>query len=533
MAYASFSIAEIATWLAMLVYAYAQGGVTETGVLATVLLLVSAAAAPTVAASGDRFAPGKVLLAGYVCQAGSCAAVAVAMLAHTRPELVYVLLAVPAVAYTATRPTQAAFVPALARRPDELAAANIALGWIESASMFVAPLGVGVCLAVSSPGVLFAAGAALCAGGAILVWPLRTSVPALDEGERGEAGFAASLSFLGREPNARTLVLLLGVQSAALGALDILYVELARGVLHRGGDWAGYLNAAFGAGSVLAVGVTARLLGRPRLALPLIVSLAGWTVALFGLSAVPGVVGALALLGLAGGARATFDVTGRTLLQRIARPDLVARVFGVLEGLEMLGLAFGSLLAPLLISVGGTSAAFVGVGLLLPIVVLITGRRLLDIDRHATVPVVQVALLRSLPMFALLPPPTLESLARALVPADVGPGIDVITQGEEGDRFYVIADGEVDVIADGRRVATVGRGAAFGEIALLYEVPRTATVRTRRATYLYELESDAFLAVLTGHPASHTVLRRLADERIEDLRRLREEKHSAAAQASL
>ena len=222
---------------------------------------------------------------------------------------------------------------------------------------------------------------------------------------------------------------------------------------------------------------------------------------------------------MAGGARATFDVTGRTLLQRVAQPDLLARVFGLLEGLQMAGLAIGSALAPVLVALGGADAALIGVGLILPLIAVVEGRRLLDIDRHATVPVVEIALLRSMPLFAALPGPTVESLARALEPLTVAAGIDVIVQGDEGDRFYAIADGEVDVVSGGRIVASLGRGDAFGEIALMYDVPRTATVTTRTETRLLALERDAFLVALTGHAATHIAAGKMVDQRLEELRK--------------
>jgi hypothetical protein len=355
------------------------------------------------------------------------------------------------------------------------------------------------------------------------------AAPVSDDAASDSPSLGGSVAIVRREPNARTLVLLLGAQAVALGALDILYVELARGVLHLGGNWAGYLNAAFGLGSVLAIGLTARLVGHPRLALPLVLSLAGWTVGLFGLAATPALALSLLLIATAGGARSIFDVTARTLLQRVARPDLLARVLGLLEGLEMAGLAVGSLLATALFALGGAAAAFAGVGALLPLVALSAGRRLLDIDRHATAPVVEVALLRSVPMLSLLPPPTLESLARALIPEDAPAGVEVVTQGDKGDRFYVIADGEADVIADETTVATLHRGDGFGEIALMYDVPRTATVRTRTHVQLYALERDNFLVALTGHLPAQTLAQGLASERLAELEALRASRAPASA----
>jgi MFS family permease len=253
-----------------------------------------------------------------------------------------------------------------------------------------------------------------------------------------------------------------------------------------------------------------------------VVSLGVWSVAFLGLAVMPGAFGVLVLLVVAGGARATFDVAGRTLLQRVARPDLLARVFGLLEGGQMATLALGSLLAPVLVWLGGLPLAFVVVAATLPLFALAVGRTLLDIDRHATVPVVEVALLRRVPMLAPLPPPTLEALARALEPVSVPAGVDVIREGDLGDRYYVVADGEVEVERAGRTVAIRRRGDGFGEIALMYDVPRTATVRARTPAQLYALDRDTFLVAVTGHAPAQRAARDLAAERLRELEALDE-----------
>lgn len=524
LAFATFNCGEWASWIAMLVYAYARGGVTESGILATVLLVPAAAFPPVMAAVGERYDLGKVLLAGYLAQGVTCAVVAVALFAGAHPLIVYVLLLGPSLAFTMTRPTQSAFAPALARTPEELTATNVASGWIESVGTLAAPALAGVLLAVGSEATVFALASAGCLLGAALVTPLRSIVPAFAAAASDEVEnrLRASLSFVRRDSQAALLVLLLCAQGIAIGALGILSVEFAEGVLHRGGDWAGYLNAAFGAGGVLAVVVTARLVGLTRLAVPLVLALAVWSVSFMSLATLPGALGALVLLGIAGSARMTFDVTGRTLLQRVARPELLARVFGLLEGLLMGALAVGSLLAPLLVALGGVSLALVSVGAILPLVAVVAGRRLLDIDRHATVPVVEVALLRSMPLFAPLPPPTLESLARALAPHWVRAGVEVIREGDEGDLFFVIADGEVEIMRDGRAVASRRRGEGFGEIALMYDVPRTATVTSKRDTQLYSLERETFLLAVTGHATAQRAAQDLSAARLEELRAMDE-----------
>lgn len=502
LAFAAFNSAELATWVATLVYAYAQGGVLASGIVATVILIPAAVFPPFFARVGERYAQGTVLLAGYVAQAFTCLAVAVAMLADADRLVVYALFVGPAVAFTMTRPTQSAFAPTLARAPEELTAVNVMSSWIESISMLVGPAIAGVILALGSTTSVFALMGVGCLFGAALVVPLTnlgvTTPASARSGDEHSTATEEPFSLVRHDPYARILLLLFAAQMIAIGALDVLSVELAQGVLHRGADWAGYLTAAFGAGGVLAVMINARLLGLSKLALPLILALVVWSLAFMGLGTVPTAVGALILLGVAGSARTTFDVTGRTLLQRVARPDLLARVFGLLEGLEMGALALGSLLAPLLVALGGVPAAFVCIGAILPFVAIVASRKLLDIDRHATVPVVEIALLRSVPLFGALPPPTLESLARALEPMSVPSGTVVIEAGAAGDRYFVIAEGEFEIIRGGRVVARSGRGEGFGEIALLYDVPRTATVRARVASRLYSLDRATFLLALTG-----------------------------------
>jgi len=388
--------------------------------------------------------------------------------------------------------------------------------------MLAAPALAGVVLAGWSEATVFALVAVGASLGATLVAPLRNfarPVPRSEHRDPDRARLGDALSFVRHDSEAATLVFLLGAQGVAIGALGVLSVEFAEGVLHRGGDWVGYLNAAFGAGGVLAVLITARLVGRARLAGPFVLAVAIWSLSFLGIAAFSAAVPALVLIGVAGCARATFDVAGRTLLQRVARPGRLSRHFGLLVGLLMGACAVGTLLVPLLVWLVGASLSWLCIGAILPLVAATAGHRLLDIDRYATVPAVEVALLRSMPLFAPLPPPTLESLARALEPVSFPAGVDVIRQGDEGHQFYVIADGEVEIVRDGRKVpGTLGRGEALGEIALIYDVPRTATVTTRRETQLYSLDREPFLRAVTGHPTLERSTRDLADARLDALR---------------
>ena len=513
LAFAGFNAGEWGVWIAMLVYAYEQGGATTAGLVAAAQLVPAGLAAPFAAVLADRYPPVRVLTLGYVAQALAMGATGAALLAHGPPLLAYALAAVGATCVTVTRPTQSALVPALARTPDELTATNVVSGWIEAVSVLVAPAGAGVILAVASPGWVFAALAVVTLAAALLVAPLRGPPPAAEPRpplEEALAGFR----LLAKEPAARTLVALLGGQFIAIGALDVLYVVLAISVLDLGGSGAGYLNAAFGAGGVAGIAVTVSLIGRRRLMPALVLGILAWGAAFALLGAWPTTIGALLLLAVAGAGRSLLDVAGRTILQRTAPGDVLSRVFGVLGGLSMAGLALGSLLTPALVGLFGARWAIVGIGALLPLAVLLASRRLLEIDRRAPVPVVEIALLRSLPLFSPLGAPALEGLARGLAELQSPAGTAVVREGEPGDRFYVVAEGALEVSAQGRELRTIGRGEGFGEIALLENVPRTATVTARTDTRLYALDKPSFLASVSSHPRAAGEADRLVRERL-------------------
>jgi Cyclic nucleotide-binding domain/Major Facilitator Superfamily len=477
----------------MLVYAYERGGATTAGIVAVVQLVPAAIFGPLTSVLADRQAPARVLAWGYVAQACAMGATAAVLLAGGPPVLAYALAAVAATTVTITRPTQAALVPALARSPEELTATNVVSGWIESASVLVAPAIAGVLLDVSSAGTVFATMAVVAAGSAATVRGVRGPSAAAS---RDDVSVAAGLVELAREPAARSLAALLTAQFVAIGALDVLYVVLALSTLDLGDGGAGYLNAAFGAGGVAAVLSTATLVGRARLVPALAIALGVWTVAFVVLAAAPTVAGAVLLLAVAGAARSLLDVAGRTLLQRAVRADRLARVFGVVEGLSMAALAVGSLLTPAFVALGGVSAALLALAAFLPLVALASGKWLLASDRAATVPIVEIGLVRTHRLFTSLDPPTIERLARALVPVDVAAGETLIREGAAGDRFYLVADGELDVTHDGTQLRRLRRGDGAGELALLFDIPRTATVIARTDVHAYALAREPFLAAV-------------------------------------
>src|SRR3954452_13777825 len=485
-AFVGFNSAEWGVWIAMLVYAYEQGGATTAGIVASIQLVPAGLAAPFGSVLADRYPPVRVLVFGYVAQAASMGATAIVLLATDMPYLAYALAAVAATAVTITRPTQSALTPALVRSPDELTATNVVSGWIESLSVLLAPALTGVILAFSGPGTVFAVMAGVAFASAVLVAGVHGPGATRTAGEsKPLEEITAGFRVLKEEPGPRLLVGLLAAQFVAIGALDVLYVVLAIGVLDLGESGVGYLNAAFGAGGVLGLAATVLLVGRAPLLGPLVAGVAAWCASLAVLGLWPTRLGAFVLFAAAGGARGLVDVAGRTLLQRTAPPEVLARVFGVLEGLTMAALAIGSLLTPALVAIAGAKAALLGIAVLLPVALAAFGRQLRDVDRRADVPVVEISLLRTVPIFSPLGAPELEALARSLAPVEARAGLAVVREGDPGDLFYAIADGELEVTRSGRALRRLGRGDVFGEIALLQEIPRTATVTATTPSSLY------------------------------------------------
>ena len=497
-AYLMFTLTEYAVWIAMLVFAYRRGGTAVAGLVAVAQLVPAALVAPVVAAAADRQSPVVLLAGGYLAQAAAMAATAVAVGAGA-PLAAYAGAVVAATAVTSTRPAQSALIPSVAATPDQLTAANVVVGWMEAAGVAAAGLLAGVLISLAGVGSVFAVCAGLGLLAALLVVGLRVVPLAAEPGTvESAAGIGDGLRLAVRQPRLRLILTLLTADAVVIGALDLLVVILALAVLGRSPGWAGYLQFAFGVGALLAATVSAILVGR-LLSGPILAAALAFSVALAAVAFGLGLAGTVALLAVAGAGHSLLTVATRTLLQRSVPPRLIGRIFGVLEGLTMAGLALGALLVPALAHLGGSRLAVLGVAAVLPLAAVAGGRALFRLDTGAAVPVVQIALLRSLPLFAELPAPAIEGLAASLQPVPLSAGAVLIRQGDPGDAYFAIAAGELDAEQDGRFLGRYSRGEGVGEIALLRAVPRTATVTAHTAATVYRLDRDLFLTAVLGH----------------------------------
>jgi Na+/melibiose symporter-like transporter len=517
LAFACFNAVEYGVWIALLVFAFQRGGATEASLVAVIQLVPAALVAPPASVLADRRRPVRVLAGAYLVQAIGLTASALAMAAGAPFVVVVALVTVTGCTMILPRPTQAALLPFLARSVDELTAANVVSSWVENGSVLVGTALTGVLLDAAGVTSVFAAAAGLILVAALLVAPVHGPAPAPRAAQTGvRDDLTAGARVLVRQPQLRLLVGLLFLGVTIFGALDLLCVVLAIDVLGRGGGWAGYLNAAFAAGGVAGSLVAALLVGRRRLGPAVLAGMLVWGLSFVAIALWPSALVALVVLAAGGVGRTLLVVASHTLLQRTTPTEVLARVFGLLEGLDMVAMALGALIVPPLVALGGSRGALAGVGLLLALGALLAALPLRAVDRAATVPVVEIALLRSISVFAPLPAPAIEGVARALEPVHLAGGSVVIELGEPGDRYYAIATGEVDVSRNGTHVATLGRGDGFGEIALLEDVPRTATVTARSHVDLFALERDPFLTAVTGHaPAAQAASQLVERRRLE------------------
>ena len=496
----------IGTWayaVALVVFAYSHGGASAVGLIALIRWLPAAIVSPFTAILGDRYPRVPVMLASDLLRAAGLATMSVCVLTDAPIGVVYVLAASVAVINTAFQPAQAALLPSLARTPEELTAANVSSSTIESLGFCVGPALGGLLLAVSSVWVVFMFTAALFLFSALMLAPLlRTTEPPLVRerphlAEEATAGFRA----IAHDPRLRLVVGLFSAQTLVNGAFGVLIAVSALQLLDLGAGGVGYLNAAVGVGGIVGGLVSLGLVGHKRLATTFGIAVAGTGGPLLLLGGSPTTAAALVSFGLIGFANIICDVSGFTILQRGTPSEVLARVFGVLHSLFYLTVALGAVLAPPLIHWLGVRWTLVIVGSLLPILAVLTRASLVRLDVEPGDPR-RLALLEAIPIFAPLSPPVLEQLAARLTPVHAHAGDEIIRVGDHGDRFYVVDKGEVEILVDGEPPRREGEGTYFGEIALLHDVPRTATVRAASDVDLYALDRDDFLPAVTGHAGS-------------------------------
>jgi hypothetical protein len=517
-AYGLCDLVEFATWMAVLLVAFDRGGATLVGVAAFAMLVPAIFVVPLVGGFGDRMPRGRALSLAYVLVAGSSLLMAGLLAAGAPFWSILLGGAVQTIALSLVQPMHYAALPFLSTRPGDLVAANGLSSFMDGVTLFLGFAAAGVLSEVIGPWMVLLASGFAALVSALLTARLRiprAGQEAEDEGPGEIRAAVEGIAALRGNWGALALLALLGSTFLVDGANEPLSITFNAEVLDLGEASAGLLAGAYGIGLALGGATQAgiamrRTLGPIVLAGSAIMGLSLISVALLGQLA----TAFLALTACGIGASMVI-VSARTLLQRSTDNLVLARVLAVQEGVKTTGQALGSLVGPLLIVLLGASLAFIPVGLIILLSGLLSFRAVRRLESTATVRVREAQLLAGVPFLSPLAPYELEHLAQSALWRRYAAGTDVVRQGDEGDAFYVVAQGELSVTVDGRlREHTLGPGDGFGEIALLHQVRRTATVTTLTDCELLMVDMAQFLAAITASADGTDLAREVSQARL-------------------
>jgi MFS family permease len=497
--------AEWAFTVGLGIVAYRDGGATAVGLVGLLRMAPSAILAPLLSPLADRGRRERVLFLVSTVRGLATGAAALVVGLSGPTEAVYVLAVLSTIAATLYRPAHSALIPSLCHTGYELASANVVRGLLDSAATLLGPLLAALLLQLADVTAVFAVAAGASFWAAALLLRLRYEAPprpaaSLETNLLRSA--AEGIRAVGRSADLALIMGLAVAQTLVRGALTVLTVVVAIDLLGTGEPGVGLLNAAVGAVAVLGSLAASLLVDTRRLGGWFAIGVSLWGVPVSLIGVFPQQAAALVLLACLGVGNSLIDLGGFTLLGRMAPDAVLARVFGVLESLVALSMGVGAILTSLLVELAGVRPALVIVGLLCPVCAALSWPRLRRMDRSLDVRDREISLLQGVAMLDALPLPAIEQLARGLEPLVVPAGETVFEQGDLGDRYFVIESGEVEVVGDGRVIATLGPGQGFGEIALLRVGRRTATVRSTSPLRLQALRSEHFLAVVLGFPPS-------------------------------
>jgi len=523
LAFAGSVVGDWAYAVAVSVYAYNQGGATAVGVYGVARYISMSVAGPFLSLFADRFDRKRVMVTADLLRAGTVALATACIAVNGPAGIVYALGLLTSIAATAFRPAQMALLPRLANHPAELTAANVASSTIESVGFFAGPAIAGGLLALTDVDVVFGFNGLTFLWSAMLVGAVH--VPAshgeLEEGatdadaEAGDAadadevappaepgglltGVTAGFREILANRDLRVLVALYTAQTIVAGASLVFTVAIAFDLLGMQEASVGLLDAMLGVGGLVGGFVALLLATRGRLAVDFGFGVLLWSAPLLLIVAWPELTPVLVVMALLGLGNAVVDINAFTIMQRLVSDEVMGRVFGAVESTLVAGMAVGSLAMPILINTVGLRTGLFVIGAGVGSVALLSIGALRRIDTIALAPDC-IDLIRSVALFTPLPERSVERLARSAELVTVAAGEVVVRQGDGGDLFYVIEAGEATVEIDDELSTVIGPGDGFGEIALLRNCPRQATVQAATDLVLRSIERRVFLQVVTGH----------------------------------
>jgi MFS family permease len=511
LAFGGSAIGDWAYGTAIMVWAYGVGGVTAVGIWATLRLVLVAIVAPFASTLADRFSRKSVMVGADLSRAVLVLVAAVLITVDAPALTVFVVATVASLTGTPFRPALAALMPRLAAEPAELTAANGAVSTLESVAFFVGPAIGALLLGFTSVQVVILFNALTFLWSAALVVRVHESSDGAvadagddedeDQNSRDESFLTESMAGFKEIGRRRDLLLVTGIyaaQTLVAGASFVFGLAIAVEMTPFGARGVGYLDAAMGVGAVLGGVVAIARANRQRLAADFSVGVLFWAIPLILVAVWPHTGTALAAMAITGVANPVVDVNASTIIQRMTPDEVLGRVFGALESALIIAMALGSLVMPYIISAVGLRWSLVVLAGLMLLVVVPTWPRVRRIDTTLREPE-GLALVEQSALFAPLERKSLELIAGQLQRVEVPAGEVLIAEGEPGDRFYLVESGQLRVTFAGRELGVAQRGEPIGEIALLRDVPRTATVTAVEPSVVLALDRADFLNAVTGN----------------------------------
>jgi MFS family permease len=432
--------------------------------------------------------------------------------------LAIILAALTSVTTSSYDPAARAATPAIVGE-EHLAAANSAQSVVENLSVIVGPAIAGALLIFTTPDVVFAVNAVTFGLSALLVSRVRARSRTADITEGGTVGplkqMADGVAAFFESP---TVILLAGfsiLASFVYGTDTVLFVVISRDQLGTGSAGYGYLLAALGVGGIVMAAFMNRVAAARRLGAIIVIGMAVFCLPTALLTVVHAPWIAFILEAVRGAGTIVVDVLAITALQRIVKPEVVARVFGVFFAFVLAAISLGALLMPILLGTVGLRTTLLIMGFAIPAlsVAAYPWLRALDARALADLSAVEprIATLQALDIFAGATRAALERLARSAVEETVTAGTVLIREGAAADDFFVLTDGAVDVsgVGEGGVEHALGRLVPpdyFGEIGLLERRPRTATVVAASQCTILRINGHDFVAALTVANLSPTAL---------------------------
>ena len=526
LAFAGSAIGDWAYATAIAVWVYSVGGLTAVGIWGTVRLLIMTLVTPFASILVDRYSRKRIMVTADILRGSVIFVCALLIWADAPPWTVFVLATLTSVFAAPFRPAVAALLPHLVDRPEELTAANGTSSTIDSLSFFVGPALGGIMLTFTTIPVVMLVNVATFAWSALLVGTIRvphpTTVPEVAgeaaaedapaepaagdtlvaEAEEEKETFVqesiAGFKSIWADSDLRLVSLVYCAQTIVAGASVVYGIAMAVEMTSFGPNGVGYLDSMFGVGAIIGGLVALGRASKMKVATDFGWGVILWAIPLLLAAVFPQAWVALLAVAIMGFGNPLVDVNAVTIVQRLGEDRVMGRIFGALETGLIGAMALGSVLMPLLLHWFGLRWALAILAIGISAVVLPFMGRLRRMNSSLREPD-GLPLLRALPLFAPLEPKSLELVAQQLRRVEVAAGETVITEGDPGDLFYVVESGALTASYQGQVLSHQGPGDPFGEIALLRDVPRTATVVADEPTVLYSLERDTFLDAVTGN----------------------------------